>query len=216
MIPQNQRSENWRKWRQDKIGGSDASSIMGCGFKAIGQLWEEKLGLRQPEKENKAMKRGNELEDEARAAFEAETGLVVFPMVCVHPEHLFMVASLDGMTIEKDAAVEIKCPGMKTHMKTIKYGVPDYYFPQLQHQMAVTGLKEIYYFSYCPEIDGSYDMFALRRIIRNDEYIAKLIEREKRFMKILDDGWRTITYYDDQLDTLKDELYKILEENETR
>ena len=212
MIPQNQRSREWHKFRNERVGSSDASAIMGCGFLSIGELFDIKLGLRKPEEDNAAMARGNALEDEARAAFEAETGLVVFPMVCVSKDYPWMIASMDGMTIEKDVAVEIKCPGWKTHQKTVKEGVPEYYIPQLQHQMAITGLQVIYYFSYYRLNDLFQPETLLIKIARDDAYIAKLIEREKQFMKLLDDGWRTIKYYEDTLDTLKDEVYKILED----
>jgi len=209
MIPQQQRSPAWLKWRRDKITATDSASIMNQNsFKTIGQLLDEKLGLRPPEEENDAMIRGNELEDEARTAFELETGYVMFPQVCVHPQYPWMVASLDGLTIEKDAAVEIKCPGVMVASKTFDTNtIPEYYISQLQHQMAVTGLKEIYYFSYCP----TEGLTTCLTCLRDDVYIEKLIEREKKFYDILIKSMCKIEDYENDLDLLKDELYKTLE-----
>jgi len=214
MIPQNQRSETWRKWRQDKIGASDSSAIMGVGFKSIGQLFDEKLGLRPPEEENEAMARGNALEEEARSAFEKETGLSVFPMVCVNAELPWQIASMDGMTIEKDIAVEIKCPGVRTIQRIMEEGIPKYYIPQLQHQMAVTGLNKIWFYAYYKSDNGATILTNLQEIDRDDLYIAILIEREKFFMDILERGRRTIKEYEETMDILKSDLYLFLEENE--
>lgn len=213
MIPQNQRSEAWKDWRRDKIGSTCAASIMGCGFKAIGELWEEKLGLRPPQEENAAMVKGVTLEEEAREAFEKETGLAVFPMVCVLKGYDWCVASLDGMTMEKDAAVEIKCPGLSSFSKMKKNGIPDYYIAQLQHQMLVTGLEEMYFYAYCVMDGMDPAQTFITKVFRDDAYIENLLDRELKFIKLLDDGWRLKTYYQDGMDTIKDDVYKILEEN---
>ena len=214
MIPQNQRSPEWRKWRQTKIGASDASSIMGVNaFKSIGGLLDEKLGLRPPEEENAAMARGNALEDEARDTFEALTGHTVFAQVCPHPFHPWMIASLDGLSIEKDVAVEIKCPGISQAEKTYrKKEIPVHYIPQLQHQLAVTGLKEIYYFSYFPSIDGGADWSILLKLERDDKYIEQLIAREEKFHTILMKSIEAIYEHNERLYNLKTEAYKLLEE----
>lgn len=209
MIPQQQRSLAWLKWRRDKVTATDANVIMNKNaYKSIGELLDEKLGIRAPDEENEAMARGNALEDEARTAFELETGYMMFPQVCIHASIPWMVASLDGLTIEKDAAVEIKCPGVKVASKTFDTNtIPEYYIPQLQHQMAVTGLKAIHYFSYCP--DDRYT--TTLACFRDDAYIEKLIEREKKFYDILIKSMCKIEDYENDLDLLKDELYKTLE-----
>jgi len=215
MIPQLQRSPAWLKWRQSRIGASDAAIIIGANtFKSIGQLLDEKLGIRAPEEENEAMKRGNELEEKARLAFENDTGHIVFPQVCVHPVHDWMIASLDGMTIEKDIIVEIKCPGDKVAHETFKsQKIPAYYIPQLQHQMAVTGVDKIYYYSF---FDGDYceNFTCLLTCERDQAYIDDMIEKEKIFYQLLKQGKGLIECFDSDMQRLKDEVYKILEVKE--
>lgn len=215
MIPQNQRSAEWKKWRQTKIGASDASSIMGVNaFRSIGNLLDEKLGIR-PIEENAAMARGTALEDEARDAFEALTGHVVFPQVYPHPQHPWMIASLDGMSIERDVVVEIKCPGIEQALKTFRSKkIPVYYFAQLQHQMAVTGLNEIYYFSYYPASEDSAECSILLKQQRDEEYINKLIAREEKFHEILLKAIEEVSKHEDRLFDLRVESFKILENSQ--
>jgi putative phage-type endonuclease len=209
MIPQQQRSPAWLKWRRDKIGGSDASSIMDKNaFKKVGELWEEKLGLRKPEEENEHMARGNALEDEARLEFETLTGLIMFPQVLVHSGYPWMIASLDGMTMDKKIAVEIKCPGK---IGNLLDGIPDYYKPQLQHQMAVANLDEIYFFAFFKGPMNS-ETHILHKMQRDDAYIKKLIEKEKQFYEILLQGFDEISKHEERLDGMKTELYRIYNE----
>ena len=216
MIPQQQRSPAWFKWRQSRIGASDAAIILGVNnFKSIGQLLDEKLGTRPPEEENAAMKRGNDYEEKARLAFENETGHVVFPQVCVHPEYDWMVASLDGMTIEKDIVVEIKCPGMMVAHETFKFRkIPEYYIPQLQHQMAVTGVDKIYYYSFF-EGGGACEKFTcLITCERDQSFIDNMIEKEKQFYNLLIQGKGLLECFESDVERLKDQVYKILEVKE--
>lgn len=207
MIPQNQRSEQWAQWRRKKIGSSEIGTILGVSsFMSIGKLFDIKLGLCKPDEENDAMKRGNELEGQAREAFEAKTGHNVYPLVCEHPEYPWLIASIDGISLGKDVAVEIKCPGTKTHESTIKNKqIPAYYVPQLQQIMAVTGLSEIYYFSFDPESS------ILLKLSRDDEYIKMLIEKARLFHQLLMQGFDEIKRHEEKLDTMKDQLYRIIE-----
>ena len=124
---------------------------------------------------NPAMQRGVDLEPEARKAFEEMTGLKLKPTVIFHPEHKFMMASLDGLTVDGKIAVEIKCPGQRTHSIAMDGEVPKHYIPQLQHQLACLGSEMLWYFSYDPM--GSKAL----KVYRDDKYIAKLIEKEIEF-----------------------------------
>ena len=210
-MPYNQqRSPEWLEWRRDKVTASDAAVIMGANtFKSIGELFDEKLGIRMPEAENEAMARGNALEDEARSSFEEATGHVVFPQVCIHKDFPWMTASLDGLSLEKDVAVEIKCPGFKSANGTYNNKVvPDYYFPQIQHQMSVTGLKEIYYWSYYME--GGVNLCTLLIVKRDDEYIEQMIAKEKRFYDLLLEGFSQLIDHENKMSIMKDDLYKML------
>lgn len=180
MIALEQNTEEWLEFRKTKIGSSDAPIIMGeSPWKTPQQLWEEKMGLKESSYENAAMQRGKQLEAQARKAFELETGLVVWPNVLIHPEHEFIIASLDGITMDGQAAVEIKCPGEKMHQMALNGEIPRYYQIQMQHQLAVIGLQEMFYYSY----DGQSGVRL--KVQRNEALIEILLEKEQEFFRCM-------------------------------
>lgn len=171
-----QQTEEWLEFRRNKIGASDAPVIMGISpWCTPYQLWAQKIGLREGPEKSLAMQRGIDLEDSARDCFEIKTGIFVLPQVVVHPQHEWMIASLDGMNIERSCIVEIKCAGKNDHDLAVDATMPPKYFPQIQHQLAVTGLDMSYYFSF----DGNDGV--VLEIYRDDDYIKKLIDKEKIF-----------------------------------
>lgn len=180
LIELQQNTPSWLEWRKEKIGSSDAPIIMGVSPWATKlQLWERKLGICSEQNENFSMVRGKALEHEARCAFMQLKGITVAPEVIEHPQHNFLIASLDGLSVCEKYAVEIKVPGREAHLSALSGIVPDYYMPQLQHQLAVTGLNMIYYYSY----DGKDN--ACIEVQRDQEYIDKLIEEELKFYKCM-------------------------------
>jgi YqaJ-like viral recombinase domain len=119
-------------------------------------------------------RRGLELEETARKAFEKKTGMILFPKVMLHPSLDWMMASLDGIDLDGKVIVEIKCPGQTDH-EIAQGKVPEKYFPQLQHQLAVTGLHLAFYFSF----DGNEGVIV--EVRRDDGFITKMIDQEKKF-----------------------------------
>jgi putative phage-type endonuclease len=179
LINLEQGSQEWKKFRRTHIGASDAVSIMGVSpWRSILKLYEEKIfEFDQPD--NPYMARGRDLEPIALESFERDTGLVMFPQVCKHDVIDWMISSLDGMTVEKDCVVEIKCAGKKDHDIAINGKIPPKYYPQLQHQIEVTGLDFTYYYSF----DGQNGV--LIKVNRNPMYISNLIEKELEFWNCL-------------------------------
>lgn len=173
-----QGTQTWLDVRKSHIGSSDAPVIMGVSkWKNPHQLWQEKLGLVKEPEENFAMSRGKALEEVARTKYQELHFIEVQPEVIFHLEHDWMMASLDGISEDKSIAVEIKCPiGNEDHTLASQGKIPDHYYPQLQHQLAVIGIKMIHYFSY-----KSDDDFHCVEVHRDDEYIAKMIQEEKIF-----------------------------------
>lgn len=173
-----QGSPEWLIHRRNHIGASDAPIIMQeSPWCTPYQLWERKLGLAEEQEMNAAMQRGIDMESQARAAFEADTGFEVFPQVVYHAEHRVMMASLDGLSIDGSTVVEIKCPGFKAHCVAISGNVPSYYKMQLQHQLACTGLDRLHYYSF----DGKSGVTLV--VERDDECISNMIAKELEFWK---------------------------------
>lgn len=174
-----QGTPEWLEWRMNYIGGSEASVIMGTNrYTNVVELFERKLGLIPEVVMNEAMARGHRLEPEARVEFELETGISVVPACFVSTEYDFMAASLDGINIDGTVITEIKCPGLKTHSEALGGRVPLLYYPQLQHQLAVTGARVNYYWSYTdiPDIKN-----VLIEQLPDEEFIARMIAREQLF-----------------------------------
>ena len=143
-----QGSPEWLAYRQDKIGASDCPIIMGVSpWQKPGDLYKNKLGITKLEK-NWAMQRGVNLEGPAREAFMLESGIYVEPCVGECEKNTWMIASFDGLSLDDKVAVEIKCPGKKDHDLALNGQIPEKYFSQLQHLMAVSGLECIYYYSF--------------------------------------------------------------------
>jgi len=184
IIKLQQNSQEWLEFRRGKIGASDAPIIFGVSpFKTPYQLFVEKTeGIEG--KQNGAMRRGHDLEEEAREAFEgayrkyALEDVCVVPLVAQSEDYEWMIASLDGIDLDKKIAVEIKCPGEKDHKTALEGRIPTHYIPQLQHQLLVTGYDTIYYFSYRPG-----EGHALIPCKVDMEFLDTLIKKESEFMK---------------------------------
>lgn len=176
-----QNTPEWEELRKDKVGASDAPIIMEVSpWKTPYQLWQEKLSL-TTNKKNFAMARGHSMEPEALRALEEQTGLLFRPVVKIHAELTWMMASLDAMDIEGKTIAEIKCPGQVDHQQAVSGSVPEKYFPQLQHQMEVAQVESAYYFSF----DGTNGV--LLKVYRDDKYIKNLISKEREFWECVQD-----------------------------
>lgn len=179
MIP-TQNTDEWRAWRKDKIGASDAAAVMGLSpWTTPLQLWEEKLGFRPDKDLSYAMARGVELEEDARRYYENVTGNFVYPHVMIHPHADWCIASLDGITLDKKIICEIKCPGKKTIDMAKGGEIPDHYRCQMQHQMMVCELFVCDYFCY----DGENGY--LIKLEADEKFISELYQKEIEFMENL-------------------------------
>lgn len=171
-----QQSAEWLNWRKGGIGASEAPVITGDSpWLTPLQLWEQKLGLSQPRAKNPAMLRGLMLEPLAREAYEAYTGNIMEPHCRIHPGHEFMLASLDGISLEGDLILEIKCPGAEDHQAALAGRIPQKYQAQIQHQLSVTGAQACHYWSF----DGRDGV--LVEVTPDGSYIRDLIEVEQEF-----------------------------------
>lgn len=172
-----QGTPEWLALRKTKITATDASVIMGENpWKTNYQLYREKISDDAPKPSNERMQRGLDLEPVARDLFTIKTGIEMNPKIIVKD---WAMASLDGMDDSRKFILEIKCPGPKDHELALENKIPGHYYPQLQHQMYVCDVKEMFYFSF-DGIEG-----AIVYVSRNDEYIEKMIFEEKKFYDCL-------------------------------
>lgn len=161
----------WKKWRSEGLGASDSPVIMGVSpYKTRYQLWEEKCGMTTGDDGNWATRRGQDLEPVARAQYELMTGLDMPPAFVEHKEHRFVRASLDGWNAAANVVLEIKCPGAEDHALAVAGKIPAKYWPQVQHQLYVTGAERVDYFSF----DGK-ESFARVEVKPDEIYLAVLV-----------------------------------------
>jgi putative phage-type endonuclease len=175
-----QGTKEWLELRNDYIGASDAPVIMGVSpWKTPFMLWEEKLGVSSGQQQNSAMAYGKSMEAPALLEYSKISGVQLSEdekdLIVFHAEYDFMMCSLDGISACKTIAVEIKNVNAEDHALAKSGTVPEKYYPQLQHQLACLGHEKIHYFSY-KEGDS-----VLLTVDRDDEYIARMIEEEKKF-----------------------------------
>lgn len=145
-----QGTKEWLEMRKNYIGASDTAIILGVSKykKTPYMLWQEKLGLIDIDSTSWATEYGKNTEPVARALYEQISGNYVAPMIVFHPTVDYLMASLDGLTIDEDLAVEIKCTNKENHELARKGIIPPEFKPQVYHQLECLGHSMMHYFSY--------------------------------------------------------------------
>lgn len=148
IVTAEQRSPEWHAARLGKLTASclgDAFATTKSGFSTSRRnlrlrLVLERLTGRSQESgyTNAAMDRGIQLEPDARAAYEVESGLLVDTVGFILHDELPTGASPDGL-IGDDGGIEIKCPGAAAHLDYLKGEIPNDYRLQVMHSLWLTG-----------------------------------------------------------------------------
>lgn len=156
-----QRSPEWLEIRSNTIGASEVAAILSLNpYEDAYKTWQYKTGRIKPKKENAAMRRGAELEPDALEAVKKEIKYKkIEQYFAIHPEHKFASASFDGVDLEKEFIIELKCPASSSGFKSVfTDGIPIYYYPQVQWQLMIAnanwGIEKAYFCSYYPS--GAY------------------------------------------------------------
>lgn len=198
--------DEWLSARKNHIGGSDASACVGLNpYKDNVQLWEEKMGLIEPEdiSYKEYVQYGTEAEMHIRALFALD-----YPQYRVdytennmfrNPKYPWMHASLDGELTDENGRkgiLEIKTTNILQGMQWKKWDnrIPDNYFCQVLHYLAVT---ERDFVVLRAQLKSGYggrlrietrDYFIERDEV--EESIQELVGAEQRFWKYVQNGTR--------------------------
>ena len=169
------------EYRRTRRNTSESAAVLGLSpWTTPYQLWLQKTG-RSVQTVNHAMQRGTELEPAARRAYEDKTGLVMQPLVIVDGGYS---ASLDGMTLDGDLILEIKCPmrGSRSDLwqDVLAGQVPVHYAVQVQHQMMVSGASKTHLWIF----DGSVGI--LQEVERDEVLMDRIREGWEAFQPFLD------------------------------
>lgn len=139
-----QNTDDWEKLREGKIGASDANIIMGLSdFCTPRELFLKKKGrfVEDPNASTFVQDKGHRLEEKCRALFELDTFMDWPPVVAVHSEYSWFMASLDGFNEEVYENWENKYVGQEDFEQVKNGHMLAHYMPQVQAQMIVTGAK---------------------------------------------------------------------------
>lgn len=183
LVELNQKSAEWLAWRRRGLGGSDAPVLVhGKHYERnLHKLWQDKTAAETySEKNSSSMERGNKLEPEARRLYRELTGLDPVPVCCVHEEHPWLKASLDGWIGSKQVVVEIKAVRREEHEMALAGQVPDKFVPQLDHLLLVTGGRFAHYVSFNDYFKG-LERLAVVHHPRDKANLDKLFQLEYLF-----------------------------------
>lgn len=179
-----QGTDDWNDTRRGIVSASNASKILGKRGKSEMVTYSYKLAAERLTDEtedsykNANMERGNEIEDQARAAYELKNDIDVEQLGFIQNSE-WTGASPDGL-IDLDGMVEIKCPLASTHAKRINEDrVPPEYIAQMQMQMWVSDRQWNDFVSFHPSIPQK--LFT-KRLMRNNDYINDLIAAADLFI----------------------------------
>ena len=181
-------TEEWLRARKQGIGGSDIAAIL--GFTKWGSpltVYSDKVSDEIDESHSIAAEVGLELEPWLKRKFKewmlehegVEVEVTEDPYIYAHPEHPFLIANLDGDAVHPTLGTggfESKTAGERRREEWGEGEVPDAYYWQVQHYMAVKG----YQWFYMAFLLGNR-VFDVRFIPRNDEAIDILVTRAREF-----------------------------------
>ena len=143
VVQLTQGTPEWLEYRLTMRNASETAAVMGVSpWMTPYQLWLHKTG-RATTKATVAMQHGTDLEPAARAAYEAQTGAVMQPLVVQDGNYS---ASLDGIDFDGQLILEIKCPykGQSSALwnDAVVGVVPEHYSFQVQPQLMVAGATQ--------------------------------------------------------------------------
>lgn len=187
-----QRSPEWHEIRRGVITGSKLKDVIGTPYmrkQTFYKVLAERLSVGEYSEES-AMARGVRLEDDARIAYEKESGYTV--KICgftKRDDNLFIGESPDGL-IEVDGkwkgALEIKCLGSHNHVKAkLENKIPDEYEPQVIQKFIVNDdLEWVDFFMFDPRI---VDFPELKFRINREDVLDLITEYKNKEVAFLNE-----------------------------
>lgn len=154
-----QGTPEWHAWRRAGIGASEMPILLGVGpsRRTVQSLWREKVDGPAAERDNGAMRRGRDLEAQARRAAERMLGHLFEPACVEWPAWPVLRASVDGITFDGGDVLEVKCPMAPKWAAIARAGEPPpEYVVQVQHQLLVTGAARAIIWCWDPRHGGMH------------------------------------------------------------
>ena len=191
-----QRTDEWFAARLGKVTASSLYKVLAktkSGYGADRGNYMTQLVLERVTKTkadsytNATMQWGIDQEPFARAAYEADKGVLVEEVGFIpHPTIEMAGASPDGLEGDK-GLVEIKCPDSKTALECwlSENPVEGKYFAQMQWQMRCADRAWCDYVVFDPRMPAKAQLF-VTRVKRDDEWLAATEEEVVKFLAEVD------------------------------
>ncbi len=198
IIEGEQKTDEWQKLREGMLTGSVAKKVKGAGNAYLYETLAMMTTVRDPKQAyGEHVDRGNELEPEARKAYEKATKQTVREVAFIKNGRYGL--SPDGLIMKpKDAGIkkllEIKCPDTNNHIRYIlEKGLPAEHKDQIIHGFLVCDdVDEIDFVSYCPVFN--FKPLYIITIKRSDMLldISTTRVQYEKFIKKLDENYSTL------------------------
>lgn len=176
--------EEWLKVRKLGLGGSDMAAVLGLSpWRSPIDVWLDKTSDTVEEKESEPMYWGNVLEEVVAQEFAKRSGYKVRNnnFTLQSEEYPYLLANIDREIVGIDAGLECKTANAFKANEWDGDNVPDAYYIQCQHYMAVTG-KASWWIAAL--IGGN--TFVYKEIKRNDEVIQAIIDTGAAFWELVE------------------------------
>ena len=172
----------WLKARQEGIGGSDCSSVLGLNpYKSaisvyISKISEIRDGFKE-ENNSYKMELGNKLEEFVAREFCLKTGKKVRNIngILKNDKYPFAIANIDRAVVGERAFLECKVTNSFSK-KEWEYDVPIHVQLQCYHYMAVTGATHC----YVAALIGNEELI-IHTLKRDEELIDEIMKKEENF-----------------------------------
>jgi putative phage-type endonuclease len=142
-------ADPWTQRRAQRHA-SESAAVMGASpWQSAQQLWRFKTGRCPAPVPPAGLSSCAERAEAAREAYRARTGFRMRPLEVVEGEY---AASLDGVVLDGQLIVEIKCPlaGRDSPLWQLAVlgRIPEHYEWQLQHQLMVSGARLAHFYVF--------------------------------------------------------------------
>ena len=136
--------------RRAQRHASESATVMGASpWQTQQQLWRVKTGRSGAPLPPPGLSSCAELASAARDAYHARTGFRLRPLEVVEGEY---AATMDGVLLEGQLIVEIKCPlagrASALWQDAVLGRIPPHYQWQLQHQLMVSGARLAHFYVF--------------------------------------------------------------------
>lgn len=190
--------EDWLKLRTKGIGGSDAGAILGLNkYSSPLTVYKDKVdGIKPNLDDNANVRRGKDLEEFVLTKYVQpklrDFGYTVEKpdFMIINSDYPYLRANVDGIaksktgpSYETSILIEIKCVSVfaEDAWNGSEYnGIPPYYYAQIQHYLAVTGMKRAYLVAL---FDRTWSV-VWYPIERDEAFIGKMLPILKEFYEV--------------------------------